>query len=109
VRLRKQLSELEAKVEKVEAAANRRAGGQRDSKPALVRREFEQLLDYKRRQLRALESGKGKAALGVNLKETREDIETVKEQVEGLQAHLESRKKVLKDLKGELEQLKAER
>jgi hypothetical protein len=59
VRLKKQLSELEAKIEKVEAASASRSGGRRDTKPALVKRELEQLLDYKRRELRDLESGEG--------------------------------------------------
>ncbi|KAK5239634.1 endocytosis defective- protein, partial [Cryomyces antarcticus] len=53
VRLKKQLKELEDKIDKVEkaAAAKRTAsGGRRDtSKPALVKRELEQLLDWKRR------------------------------------------------------------
>ena len=43
VRLKKQLSELEAKIEKVEAASANRSGGRRDTKPALVKRELEQL------------------------------------------------------------------
>ncbi|KAJ2965995.1 hypothetical protein NUW58_g10777 [Xylaria curta] len=38
-------------MEKVEAEANRRRGGKRESKPALVKRELEQLLDYKRKEL----------------------------------------------------------
>lgn len=58
VRLKKQLQELEDKMAKVEQEATRRSGGKRDSKPALVKRELEQLLDYKRKELRELEEGR---------------------------------------------------
>ncbi|RYO96912.1 hypothetical protein DL765_011485 [Monosporascus sp. GIB2] len=110
VRLKKQLQELEAKMERVEAEANRRrGGGQRDSKPALVKRELEQLLDYKRRELRELEEGTGKARVGGSLKGVADDLQTVKEQVEGLEAHLSSRMQVLEQLRREIEDEKAGR
>ncbi|RYO77491.1 hypothetical protein DL766_008958 [Monosporascus sp. MC13-8B] len=110
VRLKKQLQELEAKMERVEAEANRRrGGGQRDSKPALVKRELEQLLDYKRRELRELEEGTGKAKVGGSLKGVADDLQTVKEQVEGLEAHLSSRMQVLEQLRREIEDEKAGR
>lgn len=110
VRLKKQLSELEAKIEKVEAgAAKRPAGGRRDTKPALVKRELEQLLDYKRRELRELESGEGKSKVGASLKGVADEIETVKEQVDGLEAHLRSRQQVLAELQQEIENEKASR
>jgi hypothetical protein len=102
VRLKKQLAELEAKVEKVEAASARRHGGSRDTKPALVKRELEQLLDYKRRELRELEEGTGKSKVGASLKGVEEEIGTVKEQVEGLEAHLRGREKVLAELQEEI-------
>lgn len=103
VRLKKQLSELEAKIEKVEAASANRHGGRRDTKPALVKRELEQLLDYKRGELRDLESGEGKSKVGASLKGVSDEIETVKEQVDGLEAHLRSREQVLADLRQEIE------
>ncbi|RYO86830.1 hypothetical protein DL764_008943 [Monosporascus ibericus] len=110
VRLKKQLQELEAKMERVEAEANRRrGGGQRDSKPALVKRELEQLLDYKRRELRELEEGTGKARVGGSLKGVAGDLQTVKEQVEGLEAHLSSRMQALEQLRREIEDEKARR
>ncbi|RYP22502.1 hypothetical protein DL767_009036 [Monosporascus sp. MG133] len=110
VRLKKQLQELEAKMERVEAEANRRrGGGRRDSKPALVKRELEQLLDYKRRELRELEEGTGKARVGGSLKGVADDLQTVKEQVEGLEAHLSSRMQVLEQLRREIEDEKAGR
>ena len=108
--MKKQLAELEAKMEKVEAEANRRrGGGKRDSQPALVKRQLEQLLDYKRRELRELEEGSGKAKVGGNLRGVADDLQTVKEQVDGLEAHLASRMQVLEQLRREIEDEKVGR
>ncbi|KAI0841250.1 actin cytoskeleton-regulatory complex protein [Hypoxylon sp. FL0890] len=109
VRLKKQLAELEERMAKVEAEANRRSGGKRDSKPALVKRELEQLLDYKRRELREFEEGTGKAKEGSSLRGVADDLQTVKEQVDGLEAHLASRMQVLEQLRREIEDEKAGR
>ncbi|KAK5633026.1 hypothetical protein RRF57_008741 [Xylaria bambusicola] len=111
VRLKKQLAELEAKMEKVEAEANRRrgGGGKRDSQPALVKRELEQLLDYKRRELRELEEGSGKAKVGGNLRGVADDLRTVKEQVDGLETHLASRMQILEQLRRDIEDEKVGR
>jgi actin cytoskeleton-regulatory complex protein END3 len=112
VRLKKQLKELEEKMSKVEDAAKRRRerGGRReDSRPALVKRELEQLLDYKRRELRELENGEGKAGGGQSLKQFQDDIGVVKEQVDGLQEHLRKREAVLQDLREQIEAEKAGR
>ena len=109
VRLKKQLRELEEKIAKVEEAAKQRRerGGRReDSRPALVKRELEQMLDYKRRELKDLELGEGKAKTGQSLKAVSEEIGTVKEQVDGLQEHLRKREEVLQGLR---EQIEAER
>lgn len=107
VRLKKQLAELDDKLDRIEQHATlRRPGGQRDSKPALVKRELDQLLDYKRRQLRDLEEGKGKSHAGGNLRGVHEDLQTVKEQVEGLESHLKSRREMLEQLKREIEREK---
>ncbi|PHH65284.1 hypothetical protein CDD81_2696 [Ophiocordyceps australis] len=107
VRLKRQLQDLEAKMQKVEEIAARRQGGKRESKPALVKRELDQLLDYKRRQLRELEEGTGKAAVGGSLKSVSEDLQTIREQVEGLESHLRSRQQVLDDLRQQIEAEKA--
>ncbi|CAN8102582.1 unnamed protein product [Discula destructiva] len=109
VRLKRQLAELEAKVEKIESAAEIRSTGKRESKPALVKRELEQLLDYKRKQLRDLEEGNGQAAGGGGVKGIQDDLQTVKEQVEGLETHLRSRQQVLEQLRREIEDEKASR
>lgn len=109
VRLKKQLGELEAKIEKVEATSADRHGGKRDTKPALVKRELEQLLDYKRRELRDLEQGDGKSKVGASLKGVQDEIETVREQVDGLEAHLRSRESILEGLRQEIENEKSGR
>lgn len=109
VRLKKQLAELDDKISRVEEHAQLRRGGKRDSKLALVKRELEQLLDYKRKELRDLEEGKGKAAAGQSLKGIQEDLATVREQVEGLEGHLRSRQAVLDGLRREIEEEKAGR
>lgn len=110
VRLKKQLKELEEKMARVEEQAQKRRsrGGRReDSKPALVKRELEQLLDYKRRELRDLENGEGKAKTGQSLKSFNDEIAMVKEQVDGLESHLRKREQVLQDLKSQIEAEKA--
>ncbi|KAF2135865.1 uncharacterized protein K452DRAFT_260037 [Aplosporella prunicola CBS 121167] len=104
VRLKKQLRELDDKLANVEETMKAKGGNRRDdSKPALVKRELEQLLDYKRRELRDLELGEGKAKEGESLKGIREEIQTVREQVEGLESHLRRREEALEDLKAQIE------
>lgn len=103
VRLKRQLQDLDDKIKKVEEIAERRQGGKRDSKPALVKKELDQLLDYKRRELRGLEEGTGKSAVGGNLKSVSDDLQTVREQVEGLESHLRSRQQALEQIRQEIE------
>lgn len=106
VRLKKQLAKMDAKMKRVEEQAEakrrRRAGGQRESKPALVKRELEQLLDWKRKELRDLELGEGRAKEGENMKSLRGEVDSVREQVEGLERHWKERQKVLDGLKDEV-------
>lgn len=110
VRLNRQLKELESKIDTIESAKSKkgkRGGGSRrredDSKPALVKRELESLLEYKRREIRELEMGEGKSKEGAGLKGIEGDIEGVKELVEGLEAHWRSREAALEDLRREVE------
>ncbi|KLO95771.1 putative SAGA protein [Fusarium fujikuroi] len=103
VRLKRKLQDLEDKIKKVEEIAERRKGGKRDSKPALVKKELDQLLEYKRRELRELEEGTGKSAAGGGLKSIQEDLQTVREQVEGLENHLRTREQVLEQIRREIE------
>ncbi|KAH8725595.1 cytoskeletal adaptor protein saga [Phaeosphaeriaceae sp. PMI808] len=106
VRLKKQLRDLETKMADVEKdVENRRHGRSKDSKPALVKRELEMLLDYKRNTLRDLDNDEGGAVKGLG--GIREEIDTVKEQVEGLQSHLSRRQEALADLRRQIDDEKA--
>ncbi|KAK6343281.1 endocytosis defective- protein [Orbilia blumenaviensis] len=113
VRLKRQLAELESKIKDAESAASKRAArgadGSRNSKAALVRRELEQMLDYKRRELRDLEEGKGSAQGGASLASARDDLELMKQQVEALESHLAQRNDVLEDLRRQIDDEKARR
>ena len=106
VRLKRQLVELEAKIERVEKQQAEKRGKPRNSSAALVRRELEQLLDYKRRGLRELENGEGRVVQGEKLKRLAEDVKSVREQVEGLEKHLKTREEVLEGLKREVDEEK---
>lgn len=115
VRLQKQLRGLEEQMARVEEAAQRkrdRGGRGEYSKPALVKRELSQLLDWKRRELDVL-NGKGGGGSGgpgsgpgSDLGGVAEDIAMVKEQIDGLEAHLNKREAVLEGLR---EQIRNER
>ena len=109
VRLKRQLQDLEAKIETVEKQQKSRRGGggrrrEEESKPALVKRELESLLEYKRKELRELESGEGKVKVGQGLTSVEGEIGSIRELVEGLENHLREREKVLEGLKAEVEQ-----
>ncbi|KAH9870887.1 endocytosis defective- protein [Plenodomus biglobosus] len=105
VRLKKQLRELESKIADVEKETeNKRHGRSTNSKPALVKRELELLLDYKRGVLKSLDDDEGGEVKGLG--GIREEIETVREQVDGLQEHLGRRQEVLEGLRREIEEEK---
>jgi hypothetical protein len=106
VRLKRQLQDLDEKLQKVEEVAERRKGGKRDSKPALVKKELDQLLEYKRRQLRELEEDSGKGS-GGSLKSISDDLQTVREQVEGLESHLRTRQQALDEIRQQIDNEKA--
>lgn len=113
VRLKRELADLEAKIAEAEKAAEKRrnrdkygAGG---STAALVKRELEQMLDYKRRTLRDLEEGGSGAKNGGSLKSVRDDLDMVKEQVDALEQHLRGREEVLQGLYREIEEEKGRR
>ncbi|KAF3904815.1 hypothetical protein ABW20_dc0104512 [Dactylellina cionopaga] len=110
VRLKRQLADLEAKMKDAEGAAQKRAArgadGSRNSKAALVRRELEQMLDYKRRELRDLEDGKGSAQGGASLASARSDLELMKQQIDALESHLAQRNDVLDDLRRQIDDAK---
>ncbi|KAF3917437.1 hypothetical protein ABW21_db0207409 [Orbilia brochopaga] len=107
VRLKRQLAELETKIKDAESAAQKRsargADGSRNSTIALVKRELEQMLDYKRRELRDLEEGKGSAQGGASLASARSDLDLMKQQIDALESHLSQRNSVLDDLRRQID------
>ena len=107
--LKRQLKDMEDKIARAEKAAEKRKGGRRETGPALVKRELEMLLDYKKKELRDCENGDGKYAASGGLSGMNEDIQMIKEQVEGLERHLRDRERVLDDLKAQIAEEKASR
>lgn len=117
VRLLRELRDIESQREAAQASADRRrkqrteGGGQRQpgkTNWTLVKREAQQLLEYKQRQYVDLNSEKA-AAAGGDLKRLRDDLALVAEQVEGLEAHLRKREGELDNLKRDIESEKTGR
>lgn len=101
-------------MEEAEDAASSRRGRSKHgalgaSKQALVKRELDQMLDYKRQQLRDLDDTSNGKAAGPTMRSIREDLEMVRQQVDTLEAHLRSREEILARLREEVEQEKATR
>ena len=116
VRLLRELRDIDSQREAAQASADRRRqqrgeSGQRQpgkTNWTLVKREAQQLLEYKQRQYVDLNSEKASAA-GGDLKRLRDDLALVAEQVEGLEAHLRKRDAELDSLRREVENEKSSR
>ena len=117
VRLLRELHELEAQHESAIAAAERRkkqrdqGGGPKQpgkTNWTLVKREAQQMLEYKQRQYVEMNS-EGAAKQSGDLNRLREDLALVGEQVEGLEAHLRKREAELESLRRDIENEKTGR
>lgn len=117
VRLLRELRELEQQHDAAIAAAEkkrkqRQDGGQRNSNGGtnwtLVKREAQQMLEYKQRLYVELNSEKASKG-GKEMKRLREDLGLVQEQIEGLEAHLRKREAELQNVKREVDEAKAGR
>jgi actin cytoskeleton-regulatory complex protein END3 len=117
VRLARELRELEQQHDAAVAAAERKRKQRQEGGPrhnaggtnwTLVKREAQQMFEYKQRMYVELNSEKV-AKGGEELKRLREDLGLVKEQVEGLEAHLRTREGELQNAKREIDEARAGR
>lgn len=102
VRLKRQLADLDDLIQKAEQSSNRRKKGIEDfgsSKSALVRRELEQLLEYKEKQLLKLRNNSAGASDNSDYSSISETIDMLSQQVESLQEHHTRKSKELEDLR----------
>jgi hypothetical protein len=117
VRLLRELRELESQHDSAIAASDRRRkqrtenGGSRQAGKTnwtLIKREAQQMLEYKQRQYVALNSEDANKS-GGDLKRLRDDLALVQEQIDGLESHLRKREAELENVRREVENEKSSR
>lgn len=104
VRLKRQLADLEKQLEQAEAAAERRRKGLEDygsSRSGLIKRELEQLLDYKEKQLLAAQKGTSSKSTG-DISASRDEVEMIASQVAELKSHVDQKERELETLRAQL-------
>lgn len=116
VRLLRELHDLEAQHDAAIATAERRRKQKQENgtrQPGktnwtLVKREAQQMLEYKQRVYVDLNSEKA-GSQGNELKRLKEDLALVGEQIDGLEAHLRKREAELESVKSQVEAEKSSR
>lgn len=107
VRLLRELRELESQHEATLASADKRRQARADGTAArkggtnwtLVKREAQQLLEWKQKSFVQLENSNGSRGGHGNLESLQRDLDEVKEQVEGLETHLRRRETELEGVR----------
>lgn len=95
VRLKRELADLEAQIKSAESAGSR--DKEADNSSVLIKRELEQLLEFKNSELDRLDKfdrGDGSS----DLKSIKEDIEMFEQQIASLSAYLKERQNILREL-----------
>ncbi|KAL9111751.1 MAG: hypothetical protein Q9227_003810 [Pyrenula ochraceoflavens] len=114
VRLLRELRELEEQHSSSLESAERRRKAREDGTAArrggtnwaLVKREAQQLLEWKQRMYVEMERSGGGGSEGKSLEGLRSDLALVGEQVEGLEAHLRKRENELEGVRREVREVK---
>ncbi len=110
VRLKRELADLEEKVRQKELETDSKTNernnvlngnGTTSNKTLQIRKELEQLLEYKQKQL--IQDSK----TGVDLSEISNDIDTVESQVQVLEQYLQQKKNEYNELKNQIAQAKS--
>lgn len=99
VRLRRELADLDARLQKIEAA-KQQSQQRGSSAAAVVRRELEAMLEYKQTLLARPEAT---SALK-DAQATREEVDMIAEQLDALREHFQSRQSELQALRAQLAQ-----
>ncbi|BFZ53223.1 endocytosis defective-related protein [Savitreella phatthalungensis] len=104
VRLKRELADLDTQIARAEQSSNTKTlDSDRQTTQGVVRRELEQLLEFKKAELERLDVVPGRQGTGgeSGLKSVRDDIEVFRNQIDMLTAHLDERQRFLASLEAQ--------